>query len=760
MLDFTDANPHATRFMVNGTGSAPADASNDSAFVRFAQRLITVGYSPLPIAPGQKRPDLTGWQQAAGEQMSGELLGNFIHQNRHGLGVACGFGGLVAIDIDTEDPDIMAAVRTALPESTVAKRGKKGRTDFYRAAVEIKNAKIKESGSKSPIVEILSTGNQTVIPPTIHPETGLPYEWLTLIPLWEISPLGLPMITPDHVEQLRRALLPWTEKPKAAPVTAVSKIEPHRGSASEHRLKPYAIATIEGRCGDLAKQSEPGRNNALFDAARYLGNFAHHSVVSKGDLTICLLNACKANGLYADDGEHACQATIDSGIEKAENDPLLEPKGESVSASRQGKKAEKEEQKVQRLLSRPPWLRDAIKGSDGLTILGCVANVNMVLRGDPAFEGRITFDAFSKRVFRWNVPWDLEHEAKEWSDIDDTRLAEYCQLQEVPAGTGVCAQAVASVAHEYPSHPPRDYLNGLDWDGVERLKDGPQVYFGAKPNVFASECFSRWMISAVARIVKPGCKADYTLVLEGLQRSGKSSSLEKLLPEKEWFSDDISGRIGDKDTALSLQGKMIVELGELSAFKGASASEIKAWLSRQVDRVRAPYGRRAMDVQRSNVFAATTNEAEYLKDPTGGSRFWPIKCGAFNLEAIERDRDQLWAEAVHLYKAGAKWWLPPEMEALARVEQESRRATDPWQALVLEWVETRTHGDITVERILSEECLDIRKDMQSPKAKSRVVDILTNNGWRQTRPRDDEGKRRRIYVKIDETEDDGAGTQG
>jgi predicted P-loop ATPase len=154
----------------------------------------------------------------------------------------------------------------------------------------------------------------------------------------------------------------------------------------------------------------------------------------------------------------------------------------------------------------------------------------------------------------------------------------------------------------------------------------------------------------------------------------------------EWFCDSV-GDLRNKDSAIQLCGRWIIELAELNSIRGSVQVEaVKAYLSRTHDVFRPPYGRRAVTVPRQCVFLGTTNERQYLRDRTGNRRFWPVRCTSIDLEALERDRDQLWAEAVHAYLAGEKWWLPPELEALAADEQDDRLLTTEIDEMVADYL--------------------------------------------------------------------------
>ena len=259
---------------------------------------------------------------------------------------------------------------------------------------------------------------------------------------------------------------------------------------------------------------------------------------------------------------------------------------------------------------------------------------------------------------------------------------------------------------------------------------------------------SKWLIAAVARIYRPGCKADYVIILEGPQGIGKSTCL-LILAGREWFADEIAD-LGTKDSAQDLRGKWIVELAEVAALRRGEIERVKAFVSRNVDHYRPSYGRRSMDFPRQCVFAGTTNADAYLADETGNRRFWPVKVTGLQLDALERDRDQLWAEAVARFKAGESWWLDREVEAFAAEEQEQRRQGDPWEEPILDWLGRQTKAEHTVAEILQgaigREVGDwTQRDM------NRVVRCLRANGYERVQVRDPArkdatGKGRRVWV--------------
>ena len=258
------------------------------------------------------------------------------------------------------------------------------------------------------------------------------------------------------------------------------------------------------------------------------------------------------------------------------------------------------------------------------------------------------FNEFSQRVVTLRgTPWGKDP-GTAWSDDADSRATEWLQREAnilVPSNT--VAEAVQTVAHEHPFHPVQEYLNGLVWDGAPRLQNWLTTYLGCVDSEFVRAVGPPWLVSAVARIFEPGCQVDTVLVLEGPQGLRKSSALRALVGDA-WFTDHIA-ELGSKDAYLDLQGKWVIELSELASIRKAETEKVKAFLTARIDHFRPPYGRRAMDFRRQNVFAATTNDQEPFVDSSGNRRYWPVRCGQIDIDAISRDRDQLWAEAYDLY---------------------------------------------------------------------------------------------------------------
>jgi len=228
--------------------------------------------------------------------------------------------------------------------------------------------------------------------------------------------------------------------------------------------------------------------------------------------------------------------------------------------------------------------------------------------------------------------------------------------------------------------------------------------------------------------------------LEGAQGTLKSTALKTL--GHPWFTDEIAD-LGSKDAAMQVRGVWIVEIAELDAMQKSEVSKVKAFISRSTDRYRPPYGRHVIEVARESVFAGMVNHDRYLKDETGGRRFWPVKCGFIDIASLKRDRDQLWAEAVARYRSGENWWLDsPELSLAAAEEQRERFDEDPWEPQIATWIEDRE--SVTIDQILHDCIMKPLKDCTQAD-KNRVGRVLRALNWVRKRVQIGRGKRSLIF---------------
>jgi hypothetical protein len=313
------------------------------------------------------------------------------------------------------------------------------------------------------------------------------------------------------------------------------------------------------------------------------------------------------------------------------------------------------------------------------------ANAMTVFRHAPEWAGVLGFNEFSARMeVLSTTPWG-KPAGEVWTENDDRLTVEWLQRAGIDIRTNSYAtDALLTIAMEHTFHPVRDYLNGLTWDGVPRLNDLAVKYFGGEDKDISRKFARLWMISAVARIMKPGCKVDTCIVLESDQGNLKSTAFYTLA--NPWFTDQLSP-MGTKDSHQECNGSWIIELQELEGLKKVETSDVKAFVSLRNDRIRLPYAKNVTEWPRGCVFGGSVNHTQYLMDETGARRFWPIKCiRKCDTDALAADRDQLWAEAVDQYNADAQWWLDEASMAAAESEQSERYSGGVWDELIKKWL--------------------------------------------------------------------------
>ncbi|MBQ9004021.1 MAG: hypothetical protein IJ087_19420, partial [Eggerthellaceae bacterium] len=273
------------------------------------------------------------------------------------------------------------------------------------------------------------------------------------------------------------------------------------------------------------------------------------------------------------------------------------------------------------------------------------------------------------------------------------------------------------------SHPP--------WDGEQRAKLMLWALFGAADNLYTHEASAVWMRGAVRRAYEPGCKFDYTIVLKGAQGIKKSMTGRRLAMREEFFCETVTDITNAKTTSEQTGGKWIVELGELSGLKGKELEAVKAALTAQKTTVRQAYAHFPVDQPRSCVFLATTNENDFLTDPTGNRRFLPIDCAVtedrkgWDLADVAELRafiEQAWAETVQQYKAAKKraqtedelLWLYPlvlseEAEVLAEGQRDNSSVEDTRIGVIENWLEVQVRKRVyrVCTRMVAEDAFNL-----------------------------------------------------
>jgi predicted P-loop ATPase len=267
-------------------------------------------------------------------------------------------------------------------------------------------------------------------------------------------------------------------------------------------------------------------------------------------------------------------------------------------------------------------------------------------------------------------------------------------------------ESIEMIARKNAFHPIRDYLDSLKWDGTARVERLFVDYLGTEDDSYHRDTARLTMIAAVTRALEPGHKFDYVPVIEGGQGVRKSTFIEALAVRPEWFGE-LSSDFGDIARMVeSMQGRWITELAEMSGMNRSDVNDVKKFVSQTADRVRLAYERAAANYLRQSIIMGSTNDDAYLRDDTGGRRFWPIRCqvdkigGSIPIDKLRRNLSQLWAEAVHLYREMRKSQphgaLPLYLaDEGSRKHAERLQATrrvgnvwDDWAAQIDEWADT------------------------------------------------------------------------
>lgn len=375
--------------------------------------------------------------------------------------------------------------------------------------------------------------------------------------------------------------------------------------------------------------------------------------------------------------------------------------------------------RIRRLLEYPPKRKDSkVEPAP----LNTVFNLQIILGQDSDFYPHLGFNEFTGEV-----TWDQQ------PLTDHLETAINCQIGEkyrLKTSTERVRELMILIARQHPYHPIRDYLRALTWDGTPRIDRLLVDYAGAEDVPLNRALARRWLFGCIARVLRPGCQMDTTLILVGKQGAGKSSFFRMMVPNAEWFSDTAMD-LTSKDAYQQLYGVWIYEVAELSALRVRDAETVKAFLTARVDRYRPAYARNMVRIERQVVFVGTTNEAEFLDDPTGARRFWPVEVVTMDLEALARDRDQLWAEAMEAYEAegtSARWHLTEEEAQMMSDRHALHGRTDSWKDLLSDYMIRYGKGEGVPMDMVLKECLELEARDQHRGNAMRVASLLTSLG--------------------------------
>ncbi len=366
-----------------------------------------------------------------------------------------------------------------------------------------------------------------------------------------------------------------------------------------------------------------------------------------------------------------------------------------------------------------------------------VRNFEIIMDNDNRFAGKIKFDEFSRQEYLMGeIPWESEACNRAWGSHDDAALYSIIQTDYGVKNRNDYFDAIKNVSMRNKFHPVRDILDGLEWDGSERIRNLLPDYLGVEDTEYSYQVMRLWMLGAVARVYEPGCKFDYTMIFTGPQGLGKSTFLKMMALNDSWFNDSLDSLDSDK-AAQSLMGSWIVELAELKSLArtAGGVESVKRFLTAVQDKYRVPYERRADIFLRQCVFAGTTNKSDFLQDETGNRRFLIIQTGVnkptkslFVPEAIE-DMKAAWAQALHIWKTKQpELILPDSCQDEARRLQDESMADDGKVGIITRFLENKQRTCVLEIWKAALERPDIPKKWES----SEIMDIvLSIPGWQK-----------------------------
>lgn len=385
-------------------------------------------------------------------------------------------------------------------------------------------------------------------------------------------------------------------------------------------------------------------------------------------------------------------------------------------------------------------------------------NVMITLRNHPRLLDLLRFDEMAQSAMLMQQIPNTPHDPTIPRIVRD---ADVLAIQEEIQLTGLRRVAKATVqdavqlrAEQERFHPVKDYLTALVWDGTPRVDRWLSYYLGAEPSPAAppeeqerkrdyiAKIGRLFLIAMVARPMRPGCKADYMLILEGPQGALKSSACHVLAGK--WFSDSLPDLSKGDAVRLSmhLRGKWLIEIAEMSSFNAAESHRLKEFLTQTEEQYTPKFGRNEVQEPRQCLFIGSTNEGTYLRDSTGARRFWPVAVGKIDLEALEADRDQLFAEAMVLLNQGEPWWPDADFEKhFIKPEQAARYETDVWESEIERWLIRDYIVECTVTQVLKD-AVNMSTQNMGTREQRRVSAIMLQLGWSRN-----EKNSRRPYVR-------------
>lgn len=629
---------------------------------------VEAGFCLVPIARGEKSPTTKGWQRREAAVTDPEVA-ELLDDN---IGLCHAYSGTCALDLDDltqgaaylAERGIDAHALIAAADAVMVSSGRPNRAKLlYRLPKPLRSFKL-------PGFELrcaASNGNtvQDVLPPSVHPDTGKPYEWrygCELTGHWSQIPdipeplhaFWLSLITPETKVRPER-----TESAEPPSIAKMRKqLERWDPSCGYDEWVKVGMRIFDGTGGDDAgltlwdEWSSKGANYQGIDDLR-----PHwRSFTVAGD------NGVSVNGLRKEDVAAADEFDVVSQEQVAGSMAgVVNAKGRSDAVSEA--------------------IRTLERDKSG-TALATIPNVSVIFGQSEMTGIRLSYDDFKDVLM---CAPDGTSDWRPFNDNDYTSLRIWLETTALfyPVCKDMARDAVRYVAEQQKMDTAKLWLQAIKWDGVPRVDTFMPVYMGT-PDREYERAVGRYLWTAFGgRVMSPGCQVDMVPILVGRQGIGKSQGIKALVPDPEFYTEI---RLDEEDDAIArkMRGTLVGEIAELRGLRTSDQDRIKAFVTRTHEKFRPLYCEFMTTFARRLVMIGTTNEDEFLDDPTGNRRWLPVRTTGVDVEAIKRDRDQLWAEGMYLWQEEGIYWQ--EAEALARLEHEEFQSMDEWEPLVAQWL--------------------------------------------------------------------------
>jgi predicted P-loop ATPase len=720
-----------------------------SARVDEALRVVeALGCRLLPCGAGTKKARLKDWPNKASTDPA-QIEKWFGGRSQSNPAVVAGFeSGFFILDVDPKHggAETLAAwveKHGPLPETLTLKTPSGGRHLYFRWP---NGGGIGNRGHVDAGIDIRGEGGYALIPPAVMAD-GTLYEWANWGTPLADAPQWLLVLIRRH---------PQTKAPPPGP----APLQPH-GWGDKDREERVAKAALDSICSEIVNAANGEQDNTLNGGAYRIGRWVQRGHLPESYASERLIHAGLTMTSH-DPADPWTPLVIVRKVTRAMADGRsagpadLAPRDlpaviEGGSKRPRGAKTpEGEVAPDLRVVARKhDWRREfpykfGEKGVDPKD----PQNVRLELEHWPEMQGRYTYDSWSDTLII-NRPWPEDERTNYPRPVEDAdlfTLMAHLWRQGLKPPQGVVEIALVEVARRcWAINPLIDYLTKLAWDGEDRLDGWLANYMGVPASPEATLFGRKFLIGAAARATRPRCKNDTMLTLQGPQGQKKSTAWRTLFGET-YFSDNL-GDVRDKDALMGLAGMWGIEWAEMSGLSRVSAEDMKAFLSRQEDRFRPPYGRSVIMRPRRCVFVGSTNQRSYLRDPSGGRRYWPVTCvHTIDLAAIERDRNLLWAEAMHRLEVGETWWLEgPAEEEIAKVAQEGVYDADPWEGPIIEKLAEQMPGAWVPTHEILWLWLGVERSKQTTTHSQRLGGIMDRLGIRGDRAYH-HGRRMRGYI--------------